>query len=43
VRAADHIVVIQDGAIVEQGDHASLLELDGQYAHMFKMQAKGYQ
>jgi ATP-binding cassette subfamily B protein len=43
VRAADHIVVIQDGAIVEQGDHASLLELDGQYAHMFKLQAKGYQ
>ncbi len=43
VRAADQIVVIQDGEIVEQGDHASLLELDGQYAHLFKLQAKGYQ
>ncbi len=43
VRAADKIVVIQDGAIVEHGDHASLLELDGQYAHLFKLQAKGYQ
>ena len=43
VRAADQIVVIQDGEIVEHGDHASLLELDGQYAHLFKLQAKGYQ
>jgi ATP-binding cassette subfamily B protein len=43
VRAADQIVVIQDGEIVERGDHASLLELDGQYAHLFKLQAKGYQ
>lgn len=43
VRAADQIVVIHDGEIVEHGDHASLLELDGQYAHLFKLQAKGYQ
>jgi ATP-binding cassette subfamily B protein len=43
VRAADKIIVIQDGEIVERGDHASLLELDGQYAHLFKLQAKGYQ
>lgn len=43
VRAADHIVVIQHGRIVEQGDHQSLLALDGQYAHLFNLQAKGYQ
>lgn len=43
VRAADHIVVIQHGRIVEQGDHISLLALNGQYAHLFNLQAKGYQ
>lgn len=43
VRAADHIVVIQHGRIVEQGDHQSLLALNGQYAHLFNLQAKGYQ
>ena len=29
--------------IVEQGDHAGLMEKDGQYAHLFSLQAKGYQ
>ena len=43
VRAADQIIVIHDGAIVEQGNHESLLEKNGQYAHLFKLQAKGYQ
>ncbi|MEX1266850.1 MAG: ABC transporter ATP-binding protein, partial [Woeseia sp.] len=43
VRAADHIVVIQHGRIVEQGDHISLLALNGQYAHLFYLQARGYQ
>ena len=43
VRAADHIVVIQDGRIVESGDHAALMALNGQYAHLFNLQARGYQ
>jgi ATP-binding cassette subfamily B protein len=43
VRAAKHIVVIQQGEIVEQGNHESLLALNGQYAHLFRLQAKGYQ
>ena len=43
VRAADKIIVLHDGAIVEQGSHESLLELNGQYAHLFKLQARGYQ
>lgn len=43
VRAADHIVVIHEGEIVEQGNHDSLLELGGQYASLFKLQAQGYQ
>ena len=40
---ADEIVVLAQGRIVEQGDHATLMEQDGQYAHLFSLQAKGYQ
>ena len=43
VRAADKIIVLHEGAILEQGSHESLLELNGQYAHLFKLQARGYQ
>jgi len=43
VRMADHIVVVDEGEIVEQGDHETLLALDGRYAHLFRLQAAGYQ
>jgi len=43
VRAADRIIVIHDGKILEQGNHESLLAENGQYASLFKLQAKGYQ
>ena len=43
VRAADEIIVIRDGQIVEQGDHGSLMQADGSYAHLFRLQAQGYQ
>jgi len=43
VRAADQIIVIHDGIILERGSHESLMEEDGQYAHLFKLQARGYQ
>ena len=43
VRAADRIIVIHDGQILEQGNHESLLAENGQYAHLFKLQARGYQ
>ena len=43
VRAADQIVVIHDGKILEHGSHDSLMADDGQYAHLFRLQAKGYQ
>jgi len=43
VRAADQIVVIHEGEIVEHGNNESLLALNGQYASLFKLQAKGYQ
>ena len=42
VRAARQIIVIQDGEILEQGDHESLLAANGQYAHLFNLQARGY-
>ncbi|NNF68002.1 MAG: ABC transporter ATP-binding protein [Gammaproteobacteria bacterium] len=43
VRAADHIVVIKNGEIIEQGGHEKLLAINGHYAHLFRLQAKGYQ
>jgi ATP-binding cassette subfamily B protein len=43
VRMADEIVVLDHGRIVEQGDHASLMAKEGQYAHLFTLQAEGYQ
>jgi ABC-type transport system involved in Fe-S cluster assembly fused permease/ATPase subunit len=36
---ADEIIVLNDGAIVERGTHASLLARDGLYARMWAMQA----
>jgi ATP-binding cassette subfamily B protein len=42
VRMADRIVVLEQGAIVEQGTHAELVALGGKYAHLFELQARGY-
>ncbi|CAI7981162.1 Fatty acid ABC transporter ATP-binding/permease protein [Frankia sp. Hr75.2] len=38
IRDADTILVMEDGAIVEQGDHDALLEADGAYARLYKAQ-----
>ena len=43
VRAAAQIIVIRNGRILERGNHDSLLADDGQYAHLFRLQARGYQ
>lgn len=43
VRVADHIVVLHAGKVVEEGDHESLMKQNGRYAHLFTLQAKGYQ
>ncbi|MEU9338865.1 ABC transporter ATP-binding protein [Streptomyces sp. NPDC048290] len=43
VRGADRIVVLSDGKVVEEGDHAGLLAVRGEYARLFALQASGYQ
>ena len=43
VRDADVLVVLDDGAVVEQGTHAELIALDGRYAGLFRLQAGGYE
>ncbi|MEL6348216.1 MAG: ABC transporter ATP-binding protein [Myxococcota bacterium] len=43
VRMADRIVVLEGGEIIESGDHEALMARQGQYAHLFSLQAAGYQ
>jgi ATP-binding cassette subfamily B protein len=38
VKKADRIVVIEDGRIIEIGDHASLVNKKGLYSHLAKLQ-----
>ena len=42
VRMADRILVLEKGAILEDGTHATLLAADQTYAHLYRMQAEGY-
>ena len=35
VKAADRIIVLEDGRIIEQGNHENLLEKGGQYASLY--------
>jgi len=42
VRDADRILVIEDGKISENGSHKELMNLNGYYARMFKLQAGKY-
>jgi ATP-binding cassette subfamily B protein len=42
VRHADRIYVLHHGQVIEQGTHAELLALGGQYAELFNLQASQY-
>ncbi len=39
VRQASSIVVLDEGRVIEQGSHDELLQRDGTYAHLFRLQA----
>ncbi|NIK59470.1 ATP-binding cassette subfamily B protein [Kribbella shirazensis] len=41
IRDADLILVMEDGAIVEQGNHNELLALDGAYSRLYNAQFSG--
>jgi ABC-type multidrug transport system fused ATPase/permease subunit len=38
IRNADQILIIQDGRIVESGDHSTLLAREGVYQRMLALQ-----
>jgi ATP-binding cassette subfamily B protein/ATP-binding cassette subfamily C protein len=42
VRMADRIAVVHNGGIEELGSHRELIDRDGRYAHLFRLQAQGY-
>lgn len=39
---ADSILVLEDGRIIEHGNHDDLMTLGGKYAHLFNLQAERY-
>jgi ATP-binding cassette subfamily B protein len=41
IRAADQILVVDDGRVVERGTHTQLLAAGGLYAHLYSTQYDG--
>jgi ATP-binding cassette subfamily C protein len=41
IRAADLILVVEDGRVVERGTHDELLAREGRYAHLYRTQFAG--
>jgi ATP-binding cassette subfamily B protein len=39
---ADQIAVLARGRITERGSHEELMKLNGRYAQLFTLQARGY-
>ncbi|MGP9806049.1 ABC transporter ATP-binding protein [Paracoccus sp. NSM] len=42
VRMADRIIVLENGQVQDQGNHAELLSRPGRYRELFELQAEGY-
>lgn len=42
-REVDNIIVLQSGEIRELGTHAELIQKEGLYAHLYRMQANSYE
>jgi ATP-binding cassette subfamily B protein len=42
VRMADRIIVLDGGAVVEDGSHGDLVQAKGLYSELFALQAEGY-
>ncbi|GAA2756307.1 ABC transporter ATP-binding protein [Actinopolymorpha rutila] len=42
VAAADQVVVLDHGRVVEQGTHAELINRGGHYSDLYELQARGY-
>ena len=42
-RIADKIYMFDTGRLIESGSHTELLEMDGKYAEMFRLQSEKYQ
>ena len=40
IQEADKIIVVDKGKIVEEGNHEQLLEKDGAYANLYRIQYK---
>lgn len=41
-RFCDHILMLQNGEVIEQGNHEELIEKHGAYYELFEMQAENY-
>jgi ABC-type multidrug transport system fused ATPase/permease subunit len=41
IRAADHILVMDQGRVVEEGRHDALIAANGLYSRLYQLQFKG--
>ena len=41
IRSVDRILVLHDGSLVEEGNHHTLLDQDGVYAKLYRVQLIG--